>query len=367
MLQRMTGGRRRILMTVDAVGGVWQYAIELARQLTALGDFVVLAGLGPEPDPSQREEAEAVAMLEWLAGPPDWLAGGEQALGGLGREIDRLIRGHAIDLVQVNEPGQAAHLALSCPLVAVSHSCIATWFRAVRGEPPPAEWAWQERRTGAGLKRADLVVVPSASHGAALRDCYGKLPRLSVIYNASGMAAPPANRDDMVFAAGRWWDEGKNGHVLDRAAALADWPVFAAGATTGPNGSHITFENLISLGTIAHAEARGLAGRSGIFVSPSLYEPFGLAALEAAAAGTPLLLADIPTYRELWGSAAAFFAPRDHEALAGQINRLARDEALRREMGAAARRRARTLTPQRQAASMRRAYDRAEAAMAGRS
>jgi glycosyltransferase involved in cell wall biosynthesis len=363
----MTGRSRRILMTLDAVGGVWQYALGLAQQLQALGDFVVLAGVGPEPEPCDRREAEAFSTLEWLASPPDWLAADEQAVAGLGDELDRLVRGYAIDLVQVNEPGQAAHLELSCPLVAVSHSCIATWFQAVRGTPPPNEWTWQQGRTGVGLKRADLVVAPSFSHRGALRACYGLLPRLAVVYNAATNFAPSGNRNDTVFAAGRWWDEGKNGHVLDQAAALVEWSVLAAGATVGPNGSCMTFENLIALGPITHAEVLSLAGRSGLFVSPSLYEPFGLGALEAAAAGTPLLLADIPTYRELWGDVAAFFAPRDHQALAAQINRLTQDEALRRRMGAAARQRARRLTYQRQAVSMRRAYDSVEAVRIGRS
>ncbi len=48
-----------------------------------------------------------------------------------------------------------------------------------------------------------------------------------------------------------------------------------------------------------------------IFVSTSLYEPFGLAVLEAAQAGCPLVLSDIATFRELWDGAAIFFPPGD--------------------------------------------------------
>jgi glycosyltransferase involved in cell wall biosynthesis len=98
---------------------------------------------------------------------------------------------------------------------------------------------------------------------------------------------------------------------------------------------------------------------SGIFVSPSLYEPFGLAALEAAAAGTPLVLADIPTYRELWSDAAVFFPPRDAGALAEAVNRLASSDDDRRRLGAAARRRAGRYSPARQSAAMLSAYDEA--------
>ncbi|MER8608904.1 glycosyltransferase family 1 protein, partial [Mesorhizobium sp. M1233] len=38
MLRTLSPRPRRILMTVDAVGGVWRYALDLARQLVAGGD-----------------------------------------------------------------------------------------------------------------------------------------------------------------------------------------------------------------------------------------------------------------------------------------------------------------------------------------
>jgi glycosyltransferase involved in cell wall biosynthesis len=44
-------------------------------------------------------------------------------------------------------------------------------------------------------------------------------------------------------------------------------------------------------------------------VAPSLYEPFGLAVAEAARAARPLVLSDIPTFRELWGDAALTSRP----------------------------------------------------------
>jgi len=251
-------------------------------------------------------------------------------------------------------------------MVAISHSCIATWFRAVRGSHPPDDWAWQAERTRRGMKRANLVVAPSASHAAALAECYGALPRLVVVHNGVSTLARTFHRDDIVFAAGRWWDEGKNAGVLDKAASETELPIVAAGATIGPNGAGIPFRNVISLGSISNIEVRKLAARCLMFVSPSIYEPFGLAALEAASAGTPLVLADIPTYRELWSDAALFFPARDPTALAAQLNRLAADDRLRRELGAAALRRANSYTPRRQAAVMQQAYEDAAAFHVGR-
>ena len=84
--------------------------------------------------------------------------------------------------------------------------------------------------------------------------------------------------------------------------------------------------------TMAHV-ARHLA-RQPIFVSTALYEPFGLAVLEAAQAGCALVLSDIPTFRELWDGAARFVPARDDGALACAIERTRR--TTRRPAGASA-------------------------------
>jgi hypothetical protein len=80
-------------MTTDAVGGVYTYALTLARGLTTRGVEVVLATMGPRPSPAQREAARAIPglelvecdfRLEWMddpwddvARPGDWLRDGK--------------------------------------------------------------------------------------------------------------------------------------------------------------------------------------------------------------------------------------------------------------------------------------------------
>ena len=56
----------RLLMTLDAVGGVWRYALDLGRGLRARDHEVIFVGFGPRPTEAQREEAEAVDLR-----PPD--------------------------------------------------------------------------------------------------------------------------------------------------------------------------------------------------------------------------------------------------------------------------------------------------------
>jgi hypothetical protein len=55
----------RILMTTDAVGGVWAYSVSLATALQKRGFDVHLVTLGPAPRPVQVEElSESGVQLE---------------------------------------------------------------------------------------------------------------------------------------------------------------------------------------------------------------------------------------------------------------------------------------------------------------
>ena len=148
----------------------------------------------------------------------------------------------------------------------------------------------------------------------------------------------------MVLTAGRLWDRGKNMRVLDDAAALMRTPIDAAGPCAGPDGSQFTATTLRCLGNLTPRDLHRRMAQAAIFAAPSLYEPFGLAVLEAAQTGAPLVLADIPTYRELWSEAAMFVSPADPQAWADALSRLMADEAQRRVLGQAARRRAASYT-----------------------
>ncbi|WP_173933245.1 glycosyltransferase family 4 protein [Chelativorans sp. Marseille-P2723] len=343
-------------MTVDAVGGVWRYAMELARGLKAQGVGVVFAGLGPGPTNEQAEEAGRLGALRWLDEPLDWIAPDQEALKALPQKLLRLAREEGANLLHLNLPSQAASLDTELPVLVVSHSCVVTWWRAMRKGPIPAEWNWMKKQNAAGMAKADAVVVPSGSHAQALAHCYGEQPRLSVVHNAISTVLQGTEKEPFIFAAGRWWDEGKNARVLDAAAANTVWPLLLAGAARGPNSQQVQISRARHVGELPHAQVLDHMRRAGIVVSPSLYEPFGLAALEGARAGAALVLSDIPTYRELWSDAAVFFDPHDPDALSSAINTLAADSLLRAEMGARALARSRRFTPDVQAFSMAEIY-----------
>jgi glycogen(starch) synthase len=83
-----------------------------------------------------------------------------------------------------------------------------------------------------------------------------------------------------------------------------------------------------------------LAAAADCAVVPSIYEPFGMVALECAAAGTPLVVAETGGLREFVSSeqvAGLHFPPEDHAALADAVTRLLGDDVLGARLVRAAR------------------------------
>jgi len=70
-----------------------------------------------------------------------------------------------------------------------------------------------------------------------------------------------------------------------------------------------------------------------VFVFPSMAETFGLAAVEAAQSGVPVVANDIPVLREVLavdeGPCALFAAANDERAFAASVRRLLTDDDLR--------------------------------------
>jgi glycosyltransferase involved in cell wall biosynthesis len=346
----------RVLMTIDAVGGVWRYAMDLALAMQANGIATVFAGLGSRPSKAQAAEAQRLGELVWLDTPLEWMCSSPAPLDVLPEQLAALATRYEIDLLHLNAPSQAYRLSLGLPVVVVSHSCVVTWWQTMRSSPLPAEWHWLKARTHEGLINAHAVVAPSRSHADVLGLCYGPLDHLSVVHNAVYPTTPAQTKDDFVFAAARWWDEGKNGAVLDAAAKGICWPVRMAGAVDGPERQRFSFKHASHCGHLSSVEMRSYLRRAGVVVSPSLYEPFGLVALEAAHVGSALLLSDIPTYREIWADAAEYFDPRSQWDLTEKLNRLAARPNLRAEMGKRAAKRADEYRPRKQAHTMAQLY-----------
>ncbi|HVJ01666.1 MAG TPA: glycosyltransferase family 4 protein [Sphingomonas sp.] len=353
----MSEGRSlRLLMTADTVGGVWQYAIELAAALEPHGVRTTLAVLGPAPSSEQRAEAAVVPGLALIETglPLDWLCDAPGPVIAAGNAIARLAKDTRADLVQLNTPALAADADFVVPVVAVAHGCVSTWWEAAHGDELAPNYRWHRTLMREGLLAADRVVAPTAAYAATVARHYD-LPEAPIaIHNGRRPLALPSGirPRDFALTAGRLWDRVKGAETLDRVAAWLSVPLLAAGTTRGPHGETVAFRHLHALG---HLSGEALAHRLAeqpVFVSAARFEPFGLAVLEAAAAGCPLVLSDIDSFRELWDEAALFVAPDDEAGFADAIEAILDDPPLHHRLGAAARGRAARYTPEATAAAM---------------
>ncbi len=347
----------KILMTADAVGGVWTYALELAGALRQDGCEVIIATMGAPPSPAQRAAARADGVtvieshfaLEWMSDP--W-ADLERA-GGWLLELESRLQP---DVVHLNQFAPGA-LPWRAPKLVVGHSCVLSWWKAVHGTPAPATWDRYRQVVAAGMQGADMVAAPSAAMLAALAEEYVVGERALVIHNGrDARRFRPGPKSDVVLTAGRLWDEAKNAAAVARVAPALAWPVFVAGEQRGPHGDSISLEGVRLLGQLCEPELAGWYRKAAVYALPARYEPFGLTALEAALSGCALVLGDIDSLREVWGDAALFVPPGDEDRLHDAIARLIADRALRDAMAECARRRALRFTPQRMAACYRAAY-----------
>lgn len=345
-----------LLMTVDSVGGVWRYGLDVSAELVRRGVTVTLAGLGPPPSRGQAQEADAAGVdLVWLDVPLDWADPHGEALARGAAALRDLLSDCKPDLLHLNTPSLAPFLEGRPPCLAAAHSCLATWWRAMRSEPLPVEWRRHAQDMASGLAAADVVTAPTAAFAAQLRAAYAELPPVQVVPNGSRPIKAEA-KGQFVLAAGRWWDESKNLWALEAAARQVAWPVHAAGPLAGPETAAAAPDHVHCLGTLDYRELTRWFAMAPIFVSPARYEPFGLAVLEAASAGAALVLSDIATFRELWDGCAVFIDPLQPEAMARSINALIEDEKTCALLGARAQRRAAHFTVPRQVDALIAAY-----------
>ena len=345
-------------MTADTVGGVWTYALDLARALAPHHVSVALATMGRLPTPAQCAEAEAVPCLtlhpsafalEWMADPWEDVARAGKWLLGVERDVQP-------DMIHLNGYAHGA-LPWRAPVLMAGHSCVLSWWRAVHRDDAPPAWDRYRAEVRRGLGGADRVVAPTQAMLDALDTYYGPFAAGQVIPNGRDLIAfAPGEKQPFVFSAGRLWDEAKNIGALAHAARDLPWPVLVAGETAHPNGRPAMPAHVRLLGCLTPAQVAAHLAHAAIYALPARYEPFGLSALEAGLSGCALVLGDIPSLREVWGEAALFVPPDDSDTLHAALCRLIEDAGLREEMGIRARIRAQAYAPERMAEGYLAAY-----------
>jgi glycosyltransferase involved in cell wall biosynthesis len=319
---------------------------------------VALATMGQPLTDQQRREAaeeqnvtvyESTFRLEWMDDPWEDIAQSGEWLLALEEELRP-------DLVHLNGYVHAS-LPWRSPCLVVAHSCMVSWWDAVRKETFPIGLEPYRTSVARGLAAADLVVAPTAAMLEAIERFYLPLPRTRVIHNARArITYYPGAKKDFILSVGRLWDDAKNIAALARSAYRLPWPVYVAGEQKHPGGGTAAFDGVNRLGFLSPSELAPWYSAAAVYALPARYEPFGLTVLEAAQSGCALVLGDIPTLRELWDDAAIFVDPEDDEALLRELRSLCADPARVAELAERSLTRSRSFNAARMTAAYLAAY-----------
>ena len=327
----------RILMTTDTVGGVWTYTRELVTGLLDAEPSaeILLVTLGSAASPDQLAWLQAARgsygrrlQVELTTLPLEWQQGNAKAYIYAEPQLRRLANRFLPDIFHSNQFCFGA-LPLRCPKVVVAHSDVLSWMAAVRGpeaeEASASPWLQQYREmVSAGLRGADAVVAPTRAMLQDLQAGFGDQPRGRVIANGRSVSVPHLGRQLQAVTAGRVWDEAKGMAILEDL--LCSMPVFVAGETTHTDASYdaTRLRRRTITGKLTETQMLALFAESSIYIVTSLYEPFGLSAVEAAQCGCAVIARDIPSQREVWGDAATYF--HDAEGLCEALTATSRSE-----------------------------------------
>lgn len=237
-----------------------------------------------------------------------------------------------------------------------------------------------------GARRSDRVITVSASSRDEIVRLLG-IPeeRIDVVPNglgvtSGGVAAEPWRPEavagrPIVLSVGTRLRHKNLAALIDAAALIpaTERPafVFAGGATeldaelTARAARMGVAQDVVLIPWLPPAQLEGLYAAATCFAMPTLYEGFGMPVLEAMARGVPVACSDLPVLREVAGSAARFFDPRDPATIATALSELIADDTQRKRLEAAGYERASRFTWEKAAEATLRAYERATASLPG--
>jgi glycosyltransferase involved in cell wall biosynthesis len=207
----------------------------------------------------------------------------------------------------------SASLRRASAVIAVSEATrhdLEEWYPATRG---------RTHVVSAGVSAA-FSRVADPTRLADVRERYGLPPNFVL---AVGAGRPHKNFGVLVEAAQELARDG-----LD--VVLASAPDRRFGDAVGDLIDRRGVEKHVTrIQDVREEDMAALYTLADVFVFPSFIEGFGLPMLEAMAAGTPVVAADIPVVREVGGDAILLFDPIDPAALSAQVRRVDHDPQVR--------------------------------------
>ena len=358
------------------IGGLGRHVHHLSTALAAAGhDVVVLSrrptGTDPSTHPSSDEISEGVRVIAAAQDPHEFTFGNDMmawtlAMGhamiraGLSLKRHGRDRPWRPDVVHAHDwlvahPAVALAQFYDVPLISTIHATEAGrhsgWVSGEISRQVHAVESWL-------VRESDSLITCSASMGDEITELFGPgLAEITVIPNGIDAARWPfAKRrtrngpPELLYVGRLEYEKG----VHDAIAALPRIRRTHPGTTLTIAGTGTQQDWLGEqarkykvakatqfAGHCDHAELLALLHRADAAVLPSHYEPFGLAALEAAAAGTPLVTSNIGGLGEavINGETGMSSPPRDVGRLAAAVRSVLDDPQAAQRRAIAARER----------------------------
>jgi glycosyltransferase involved in cell wall biosynthesis len=196
------------------------------------------------------------------------------------------------------------------------------------------------RQARQAAERADLLIAVSQFTATQLSDVLGVPPgRIRVVHHGvqTRSLEGQVEREPLVLCAGAIQRRKNTRRLVEAFEAMPrEWRLVLVGAPG--YAAEETFERIAasprrdSISVTGYVDARTLETlyrKASIFAFPSLDEGFGMPVLDAMAYGVPVLTSNRSALPEVVGDAALLVDPHSVEEIAGGLDQLARDPALR--------------------------------------
>ncbi|WP_070378123.1 glycosyltransferase family 4 protein [Rhodococcus sp. WMMA185] len=356
------------------VGGLGRHVHHLAAELAAAGHEVVVlsrrpSGTDASTHPTVTHIEEGVLVVAVAEDPAHFVFGEDMLAWTLAMGHAMVRAGVALHKPGIGEGWQpdvvhahdwlVAHPAIALaefydvPLVSTLHATEAGrhsgWVSGrINRQVHSVEW-WL-------ANESDALITCSASMQDEVTTLYGpQLPPITVIRNGIDLTAwnfreraPRSGPPRLLFVGRLEYEKG----IQDAIAALPRIRRSHPGTTLSIAGEGTQFDWLRQLarthrvarsvnflGNLDHIELLGWLHGADAIVLPSRYEPFGIIALEAAAAGTPLVASTAGGLGEavVDGETGMSFQPGDVAGLTSAVRETLDDPAATQQRAVAAR------------------------------